>query len=96
MVKVTKFLTGSVMGTSSLDVSGILIYPNPSTNSIHLKNGDRFVGAPYKLLDQLGKTVASGSVIKDSQKIDVSDLPGGVYTLILQDHTNQAVKVVIE
>jgi hypothetical protein len=44
----------------------------------------------------LGKTVASGSVIKDSQKIDVSDLPGGVYTLILQDHTNQAVKVVIE
>jgi DNA gyrase inhibitor GyrI len=54
------------------------------------------VGAPYKLLDQLGKTVASGSVIKDSQKIDVSDLPGGVYTLILQDHTNQAVKVVIE
>ena len=96
MVKVTKFLTGSVMGTSSLDVSGILIYPNPSTNSIHLKNGDRFVGAPYKLLYQLGKTVASGSVIKDSQKIDVSDLPGGVYTLILQDHTNQAVKVVIE
>ncbi|MCF6133431.1 T9SS type A sorting domain-containing protein [Flavobacterium wongokense] len=56
----------------------IKIYPNPTTEYIHLSNLSEILG--YTIYNLLGDKIEEGS-ISDNEKIDVRDLTNGLYLL---------------
>lgn len=55
-----------------------LLYPNPAINFIHIDNGIGYKN--YEIFGLEGRPVLSGSV---NHKINVSDLPSGIYLIKL-------------
>ena len=64
--------------TSIEDISalGIVVYPNPTNDIITIETR---LEIEVELYDIMGKLLIS----KDSKRIDLSDYPSGVYSLIL-------------
>jgi hypothetical protein len=74
------------------------VIPNPSSETIKIV-GDISNFEDLKLVDMSGKQVLQtrGDIIKQNQKIDVSELKPGIYFLILSNETNtESVKVLIK
>jgi carboxypeptidase T len=64
--------------------SALIVYPNPSTGTIHIKSDAKF--KHYRLLDALGSTVASGEL--QANTINTAGIARGIYQLeLLQQET---------
>lgn len=59
------------------------LYPNPSSGAITLKNFS--ADSSFKLVDVLGKTWKTAHLNGEKHKIDVHDLPDGIYFYIVSD-----------
>lgn len=71
----------STLGVHDLAIKEeVVIYPNPTKDYVYVKS-KQF--KKYKIMDELGKIVGSGS-LSDNGFLNVQDLPLGVYYLILQ------------
>jgi len=74
----------------------IQIFPNPTSQTIQINGIDRLLNkASYKLINLNGKTIKQGKL--NSETIDVSELPKGIYMLSL--NSNEGIinkKIVIE
>ncbi len=71
-------------GTTDIDFvetrdSPFRIFPNPAGNAFYLETSESFVGSEYKVLDEFGKTVLTGSVHSVRMKIESEGLPKGFY-----------------
>lgn len=60
-----------------------LVYPNPSNGAVTLSNVD--AGSTFELLDLSGKRVFINALKTDSQKLDISSLPNGLYIFKLYE-----------
>jgi hypothetical protein len=63
------------------------IYPNP-TNGILFVESRRAASLPtqtYRITNLLGQTMMSGTITAETQQIDVSNLPQGMYFISLGD-----------
>jgi hypothetical protein len=60
-----------------------VLYPNPVSENLNVEHilGKTF---SYKVLNINGKTVLTGSSLNNFQKINVRELPAGIYVLLLQ------------
>lgn len=67
-----------VTSVADNQINGFSVYPNPASNHV-VVNGCR--GSEMTVADVLGNVVLSGTVDYDSQVIDVSHLPAGVYVM---------------
>lgn len=79
--------------------SALLVYPNPSQGTLHVVLGDG-ASSPYtqcRLVSTLGQTVYSQSIGTGTRQLELSGLPAGLYTLILDGGTEPvAQKVVVQ
>ena len=79
----TLFTTTWDANASSVDSEAeemaILVYPNPATDYMMLKNNN--IGDVYTLYDMTGKEILSGKITQTTQHIDVSGLASGTYVL---------------
>jgi len=90
--KVTVMYFNNSVEAGGIQPSPPIIYPNPSSGKITIKNsnGDRF-----SILDFTGQELISGPVIKPATQIDISGLFPGVYVVLLTgDNSVTAVKVI--
>ena len=69
------------------DVANFCVYPNPT-------NGVLFVGLShcgsrpeYRISNLMGQTLLTGSITSDSQQIDVTSLPQGMYFITIGETT---------
>lgn len=67
-----------VTSVADNQINGFSVYPNPASNHV-VVNGCQ--GSEMTVADVLGNVVLSGTVDYDSQVIDVSHLPAGVYVM---------------
>lgn len=65
--------------------SNYSIFPNPATESITISRSTWNQKNNYSIFDQFGKLVASGVLINNQNKIDVSQIEAGIYTLQIAD-----------
>lgn len=72
--------------------NALVAYPNPTKATIEIKNVKG--SAHYKLYDQVGKTVKTDQL--RSGKIDLSNLPKGVYILKIEDNGNTKIQKIIK
>ena len=72
--------TGIVEPEASL--SGLIIYPDPAVSYINLSFDNHLVNPEIEIFDSEGKIVLR---VKNQTKINVEDLPAGLYCLKLKD-----------
>jgi GEVED domain/Secretion system C-terminal sorting domain/Fibronectin type III domain len=71
---------------SGIDEQGFLLYPNPAVNNVSIAlNESTKQDLQLKVINQLGQIVKSTRLIKGTHLIllDISGLPGGIYTVTL-------------
>jgi photosystem II stability/assembly factor-like uncharacterized protein len=69
---------------SVLTVNGtLLVYPNPASNSITVQ-AQKELGM-INIINSLGEVVYKVNTVSSKEKIDISNLPAGIYTLRVQD-----------
>jgi len=79
-------------GINDLLFADLLIYPNPCTSAVSVKNAE---GAELKIVDMKGQVVGYCKAISASQEISVANLSSGVYLLQLtQNGQTKVVKLV--
>jgi beta-glucanase (GH16 family) len=79
--------TNTSVPSSTTDLA---IYPNPIDGEINILSTNSFAGGQVKVLDAMGREVLSTSLTSD--KINVSNLSSGVYTLMISSDGTSAVK----
>lgn len=71
------FIQAKAQETNEVDFSNIVIFPNPTSEILFLRNGDRIES--YRIHNLQGILVQEG--IQNAQIISLIDLPIGVYFL---------------
>lgn len=66
---------------------GFRVYPNPTDGVITIVGGQ----AEYCITNMLGQLMMTGQLYGDSQQVDVSRLPSGMYFLTVGEKTNKLV-----
>lgn len=69
------------------DLSELVVYPNPTSSTIQLKNQMEWFGAILKVVTNDGKVV--NNITINDGPIDMSHLPSGSYFLILANEINK-------
>lgn len=79
-----------------LQVNGFEVFPNPASGQFFIKTAQVGPNATLYLLDSLGRVVKTGHAIQpfDRKDLNVSDLPDGIYLLVLQSGHGYALRKV--
>jgi len=75
-------ISDGTVGIDDFLLSEINIYPNPTSNEIHIDNNRNLINS-YKIVDNLGKTYFNvRKNITKNIKLDISELSNGVYFIV--------------
>ena len=81
-------------GIDEINDEDLVIYPNPSKGILFVKTcHGASLQSEYRIINILGETISSGKISSETQKVDVSNLPDGIYLLKIHD---KFLKFVIE
>ncbi|HRZ98858.1 MAG TPA: T9SS type A sorting domain-containing protein, partial [Paludibacter sp.] len=81
----TLYLSGAInilsgINSKSADI-GLKVYPNPAIDVMNILTENQYTNDSYSISDLSGKTVLSGRIMNGSDKINISNLSTGIYTL---------------
>lgn len=81
-------LGDDITGVSELLAdAGFRVFPNPTSRMVNIVGG---LGE-YRIVNVLGQTLMTGALHGDSQQVDVSRLPAGMYFITVGDITKKLV-----
>ena len=69
--------------------SGFIIYPNPTEGIIYVSS-DSY--GEYRITNLMGQTIMSGNIELETQQIDASSLPEGMYFITIGNATTKFLK----
>jgi hypothetical protein len=94
------FITITVEGNvhvSDLESAGVNLYPNPVTNDLIIQvTGDLFEDALITLYDSQGKSILKEIVKGSEHRMDLSDLPEGVYIISLSSEQGHVLRRLVK
>jgi hypothetical protein len=81
-----EMLIECLSSVSQSDSPGMLVFPNPCTESLFLE-GDASGSMTYSVMDLTGKVVVSGKLMLSGGRAEVNtnQLPVGIYTIMVND-----------
>jgi hypothetical protein len=74
----------------------ISLFPNPAHGSIQLKCKPTNIGLTYTILDNMGKSVLSETIISEITTLDVTHLASGMYFVIVENESFHKQKFIKE
>ena len=74
--------------------SGFSVYPNPSINIITVRASDKMTGRQYYMTNLIGNLVLNGRIINETEQVDISQLPKGIYLIRVDGIRGEPVKVI--
>jgi len=77
----------------SSKVIGLNVYPNPATDAITVELDTDKKENTVKIMNILGKTVLSETLVNTTQQLDVSGLSSGVYILSVNDNQFRKIQI---
>ena len=84
----------SVLNLEELTQKGksLLVYPNPTSNSITIK-GEKNMNQPFYIFDQMGREVVKGKLTGTETEVNLSALSKGIYLLKVEGNYEAAMVV---
>jgi hypothetical protein len=83
------------LGTESFEANNILLYPNPTSELLHIETK---INEVFKIsvFNQLGQEVVKKTELNENKSIDVSNLSKGLYFLNIdsEDGNTQTIKFI--
>ena len=76
-----KFIDGT-LSTPTNNLNAIQIYPNPTTNRLHINTTDKLFGETYTIYNLVGQKIAEGT-LTESLIVSVDGLKSGLYMLAI-------------
>ncbi|HRG89003.1 MAG TPA: T9SS type A sorting domain-containing protein, partial [Chitinophagales bacterium] len=73
-------------GVAAIGNTQIAAYPNPTTGTVHFTTGI-VTGYSYTLYNLQGQAITQQTIGQPVFTIDMSNYPGGLYTLVLHTAT---------
>jgi hypothetical protein len=61
----------------------IRVYPNPAKDRVSLLAEEKYKGSTYRLLDQYGRLIRTGTITRVNMEIDLGNLSPGIYYLTM-------------
>jgi plastocyanin len=74
--------------------SGLLVFPNPAKNIVHIQIDKNSVKSRFLLSDLNGKQILYGKLNDEITALDIESLPTGVYILVIDDSPTQFRKII--
>ncbi|MBR5726580.1 MAG: T9SS type A sorting domain-containing protein, partial [Muribaculaceae bacterium] len=70
-----------------------LVYPNPTDGVLFVETHGRasLSNQTYRITNLMGQTLMTGAITSETQQIDVSNLPDGMYFIIFAGETRKFV-----
>ncbi len=72
-------------GIHDLDLTRVLIYPNPASSTLTIEGSTGLRGMDYTITDMTGRVAASGLLAGEKTQVDISQLASGVYMIRFAD-----------
>ena len=92
------FGTDATLSNQSFDsLSGVLIYPNPTTNELNISlNSDFETATSYTIYNSLGQKISNKKVDSESDlKINTSNYSNGIYFITIErDGDSKTIKFI--
>lgn len=76
--------------TNSVQKLKLLIYPNPASDFVKIKDASAIKAESFAIYDYSGKVVSEGKYTGEDQSIDISMLNKGVYVIQVKTKTGQS------
>lgn len=93
--EVTALYNGGSVGLDAISApNNVSVYPNPAQNVVNIQLDENLVGSPISVYDIYGKLVIEESVNQANVKLDVNQLPSGIYYLRIGNHSAQNAKFI--
>lgn len=70
------------------------VFPNPTTGLLEISGPEHGQALSFRLTDQLGRVARSGTMTE--RRIDLGEIPAGIYYLQLSDVARQSVHIVVK
>ena len=82
----------STPSTGSGTAGTLTVYPNPTNGVLTIQHSSfNIPNSSFRITNLMGQTVQTGSLNAETQQIDVSDLPQGMYFITVGDMTQKFV-----
>ena len=80
----------------SAEEEGFEVFPNPAAQEIFIRCNTRFPGSDTQvaLFDVLGRQVFSGNITSPTTRVDISNLPAGMYFLRESTKFSKAIRII--
>ena len=85
--------TPSTPSTGSGTAGTVMVYPNPTDGVLVIETHDRasLQGDTYRISNMMGQVLLQGQIMGETQRIDVSSLPQGMYFITFAGATRKFV-----
>ncbi len=81
------------MGILNVGLSGISVYPNPTSDELNLNVSEKFIGKNYQIFSTNGTLVKTGKIETLKTQISLAGLAKGSYSINIAN-LDQAIKFV--
>jgi hypothetical protein len=93
--EITSLYLGAPQKTNELNKNNYFsVYPNPTTDIIHIEYKTPIKNNHYFITDNIGKLVKEGNINKKVETINISSLSKGVYFLTIEKGNNYPFKII--
>lgn len=84
----------NTIGIEEVSIYNIVnIYPNPFNNEFVIKSDIILMNEKYRIRNIIGECVAKGLINNEIMKVDLENLPNGLYFLTIDGISKQAIKI---
>ncbi len=84
-------VSSNLGGIDNVDLQDIRIYPNPANSTFYIESTLTH-GVKYQLLETSGKVILMGTIQDDVTRLDISELPEGLYVLQVGEKKYKVIK----
>lgn len=83
----------SVSDTYLTNAGDLKIYPNPMTDRLTIvQNKNSYLSSPFRIINVFGQSVKTGMLQSNTQSVNMSDMPSGIYFLEYGKQTYKLIK----
>lgn len=84
------YLSTTDVNTNSTQIVKLLLYPNPASDFVKIKDASKLKTESFLIYDYSGKVMSEGKYTGENQNIDISKLNKGVYIIDVKTNSGRS------